>query len=188
MQKVTALCHVEENTWIDRPDLAGGTEKSNTYYRLTEQAIRELYRRFPNGFVILRRTATMNDSISYDGHLSDDVPIKPFEITVAVYEDGDENSRSVAVVFDAAYREVIERQAKTRSIKTTIENDFELEGAKFRVYRNTLWADGGEHDDMVIADLSDVMAGIEDWETEVEIVITDAMIQEAQDYQEYLAQ
>jgi len=24
MQKVTVLCHVEENTWIDRPDLRTG--------------------------------------------------------------------------------------------------------------------------------------------------------------------
>jgi len=130
----------------------------------------------------------MNDSISYDGHLSDDVPVKPFEITVAAYEGGDENGSSVAVVFDAAYREVIEQKLRGHKVKTTIENDFELEGAKFRVYRNILWADGGEHDDMVIADLSNVMADIEDWETEVEITVTDAMIDEAKRYQEYLAE
>ena len=73
-----------------------------------------------------------------------------------------------------------------RTVKVTAEMDFELDGVEFRVYDNLLWSNGGEHDDMVIASI-DALEDIDDYTTEVEIVITELQYQQARNHQEQIA-
>lgn len=66
-------------------------------------------------------------------------------------------------------------------VTVTCDCDFEVDGVAFRVYRDWLWADGGEKDDYSIRELPQV-AALENSDDTTEIVITASDIKEAQDY------
>lgn len=60
--------------------------------------------------------------------------------------------------------------------------DFESNGVKFRFYRDILWSNGGEHDDLVIRRIETGDA------KEITIEITFDDLTTARDHQEYIAE
>lgn len=73
----------------------------------------------------------------------------------------------------------------SKTVKVTAECDFELEGVQFRIYNNALWVDGDVEEDLLIAEF-EALADIDDYDTEIEITVTDQMIQYAREYVDYI--
>lgn len=72
------------------------------------------------------------------------------------------------------------------AIKTSSDSTFTIDGITFKVYGQrgmNLWVDGGENDDLLIRNLPEF-----DDADEATITVTDADLQEARDYIEYLAE
>jgi len=88
--------------------------------------------------------------------------------------------------FEQAVR-YIREQTVGAQVKVTMDCAFELDGVKFRVYRNILWSDGGEFDDLVIRELPEV-AEFTNRDQTVQITITASDMREAREHQEYLAE